>query len=87
MITSFIEMLELSNFCRTTTSTAKFESCDKILLVTSWTKTKTSYPLFQNTFISRSPRVANFAYIIKIATMFKQSLKTQTKLKELEVMY
>ena len=31
-------MLELPNFDRMTTSTIKFESQDKALLVTSWTK-------------------------------------------------
>ena len=42
--------------------------------------------------ISTRPRAVNFAHIIKIATMFiktylKQPSKTQTKLKELKVMY
>ena len=35
-------------------------------------------PLFQNTFVLRSPRVANFADIIKIVAMFIK--KTQKKL-------
>ena len=37
----------------------------------------------------KAPRVANFYDIIKIATMLikKKCLKTQAKLKELEVMY
>ena len=36
----------------------------------------TPKPLFKNTFILRRPRVANFADIIKIATMFiKATLK------------
>ena len=44
--------------------------------------------LFKNTFILRRPGVAIFGDIIKIVTMFiKQSLKTQEKLKELEIMY
>ena len=30
----------------------------------------TSQPLFQNIFILRRPKVANFADIVKIATMF-----------------
>ena len=49
-----------------------------MLSVTSWTKIVTSRPLFQNTFILRMPRVANFADIIKIATMIfkKKPLKT-----------
>ena len=36
----------------------------------SWTETVMSKPLFQKTFISRRPRVAHSADIIKIATMF-----------------
>ena len=70
MITSVIEMLELPNFGRMTPSTIYFESRDKILLLTSQTKIMTSKPLFQNTFISRRPRVADFAENIKIRTMF-----------------
>ena len=43
---------------------------------------------YENTFILRRPRVAIFADIIKIVTMFiKTSLKTQKMLKELEIMY
>ena len=46
---------------------------------------------FQKTFILRRPRVAIFADIIKIVTMFtillKQSLKFQEKLEEIEIMY
>ena len=42
MITFLIEMLELQNFGDMTTSTVLFESCDKILLVTSWTDIVTS---------------------------------------------
>ena len=38
MITSLIEMLEPPNFGHMTTCTIEFESHDKILLVTSWTK-------------------------------------------------
>ena len=46
-----------------------------------------SLPLFQNMFILRRPRVANFADIIKIATMFiKTTFKDPEKLKELEIM-
>ena len=40
-MTSLIEMLELQNFAHMTTSTISFESRDKILLVTSWTKIMT----------------------------------------------
>ena len=37
MITSLKEIQELPNFGHMTASTLKFESRDKILLVTSWT--------------------------------------------------
>ena len=36
----------------------------------SWTEIMVSQLLFQNTFILRRPRVANFADIIKIANTF-----------------
>ena len=42
MITSLIEMLELPNFDHMTTSTIKFKSRDKNLLVTSWTEVMVS---------------------------------------------
>ena len=42
VITSLIQMLELSNFGHMTTSTIYIESRDKILLVTSWTEIMTS---------------------------------------------
>ena len=42
-----------------------------------------SQSLFQNTFILRRSRVANFADILKIATIF---VKTK-KVKDLEYMY
>ena len=42
MITSLIEMLELSNFSHMTTSTSQIESRNKILLVTLWTEVMTS---------------------------------------------
>ena len=38
MITSLVEILELSNFGHMTTSTIQFDSLEKILLVTSHTK-------------------------------------------------
>ena len=48
----------------------------------------TSLSLFQNTVILRRPGVAIFADIIKIIARFiKKNLKTQKKLKELEIMY
>ena len=59
VITSLIETLELPNFGHITTSTIKFDSCDKILLVTSWIEIMTS----------RRPSVTIFADIIKIVTM------------------
>ena len=40
------------------------------LLVTSWTEIMMSLSLFQNTFILKRPRAANFADIIKTATIF-----------------
>ena len=52
----------------------------KILLVTSWTEIKTPQPLFQNTCLLGRPRVANFADISKIATIFiKATLKKLIK--------
>ena len=44
--------------------------------------------LFQNTLILIRPRVVISADVIKVVTMFiKKTLKTQKKLKELEIMY
>ena len=46
----------------------------------------TSQPLFQITVVFRRPGVAIFVDIIKIITRFiKKSLKTEEKLKELEI--
>ena len=70
MITSFIEVLELPNFGHVTTSTIKFESRDKFLLIMSQTEIMTSQPLFLNASILRRPRVAIFADVIKIITIF-----------------
>ena len=42
MITSLIDMLDLINFGHMTTSTMKFESFDKTLLVTSWAEVMAS---------------------------------------------
>ena len=71
-----------------TTSTIEFESRNKTLLVTSWTEIMTSQPLFQNSFILRRPKVAIFAHIIKIITMYiKKIFKLKKKLKELEIMH
>ena len=48
----------------------------------------TSQPLFQNTIILRRPGVVIFDESIKIiATFIKTTLKTQEKLKELEIIY
>ena len=45
----------------------------------------TSKPLFRNNFILRRSRVANFADMIKIASMFiKTTFKDLKKIKELE---
>ena len=64
MITSLIVILESPNVGQMTTFTILFESRDKVLLVTEilpWTEIMTSSPLYQNVFILRSPKVANFA--------------------------
>ena len=46
----------------------------------------TLQPLFQNNFILRKPRVANFADIIKIAIMFtKKAFKDSKKVKKLKL--
>ena len=69
MITSFIEILQLPSFGHMSTSTIQFGSCDKILLLTSWTEIVTTYSFFQNNFVLRRPGVANFVDI-KIALIF-----------------
>ena len=79
MITSLIEMLELPNFGHMTTSATEFESRNKILLVTSWTKIMTSWPLFQNTCILKRPQEAIFADIIKIVTIFIKAILKDSK--------
>ena len=80
MTTFPIEMQGTSNFGHITTSTIEFESRDKILLVISQTEFMMSWPLFQNTFTLRWPRVSNFADTIKIATMFmKATFKNSEK--------
>ena len=61
MITSLIVILESPNVGQMTTFTILFESRDKVLLVKPWTEIMTSSPLYQNVFILRSPKVANFA--------------------------
>ena len=58
----------------------QFESLDKILFVTPSTRIVTSGSLFQNSFILRRPRVANFTSIINIATIFiKTTFKNSKK--------
>ena len=44
-------MLQLPNFFHMTTFTIEYESRDKIILLTSWTETVTSEPLFQNNYL------------------------------------
>ena len=60
VIVPLIKMREIPNFGHINTST---ESRGKILLVMLWTKIMRSLPLFQNSFIVRGPRVANFTDI------------------------
>ena len=53
-----------------------------------WADIVTPQPLFQNTFILKSPRVANSADLIKIATMIiKTAFKDSKRLNELEIMH
>ena len=81
-------MPEIPNFGHMTAFTVWFESRDKVFLVVSWTEIMTWHSSYQNAFILRRPSLANFADIIKISTMFiKKPLKTEKKLKELEIMY
>ena len=70
MITSLIEMLELPNLGHRSTSTVQSESRDKILLMTLWILIMMLKSLFQNTFILRESRGANFGDIMKIAIIF-----------------
>ena len=57
-----------------------FEPRDKLILVTSWAEIMSPWPLFQNTFIIRRPRVAIFAGIIKIMTMFIKKIFKYSKI-------
>ena len=72
MITSLIEMLELPNFGHMTTSTIQFESRNK----DDGDVMDKNYDVitFQKTFVLRRAGVANFADIIKIATMFIKTI-------------
>ena len=71
--------MELPNFYHLTASTILFELRDKILLVTSWAKTLTSKLFFPKMFISKRPRRAIFADIIKIVTMFNKTILKYSK--------
>ena len=84
MIASLTEMLELSHFGQITEFTIEFESCNKVLLLTSWTKTMTPQLFFQKNLILRRLRVAIFAGIIKIVTLFiKTTHKDSRKIKRI----
>ena len=82
MITFLIEMLELPNFGHMTKSTIWFKSRDKVLLVTSWTEIMTSKPLFQNTFVSRRPKVAIFGDITLVTMFIKKIFLDFSRLKK-----
>ena len=72
-------MLELPNFDRMTQSTMQFESRNKNFLGDVIDRKFDDF---------RRPRVANFAETIKLQPCFlKQPLKTQAKLKKLEITY
>ena len=63
-------------------------SGDKTLLVTSETKIMTSKPLIQNIFFWEDLEKTIFLTTLKLQMfLIKQPLKTQAKLKELEIMY
>ena len=80
VITSLMDVLKLPNLGHMTISKIQFESCEKILLVMSWTEIMMSKPLFQNIFMSRKPsRVAIFADIIKIVNMFIKKIFKDSK--------
>ena len=70
MIISLWKVLELPRYGHMTPSTVKYDSRKKILLVTSSAEIMAPKSLFQNTFILRKPRVAIFADITKIVTIF-----------------
>ena len=55
---------------------------DNILLVTSWREIMTSQPFLKNMYILRKARIAVFADIIKILSMFiKKIFKDSKKVK------
>ena len=84
MITSLINMLHLPNFGCMTTSTTKFESPDKNFVGDVMDKTYDVITLFETAFILRKFRVATFAEIIKIVTIFtKKILKDSKKVKRI----
>ena len=83
LLTSFIKTLGLTNVGHMTWSIIWFESRDNFLMM-SWIEIMTSKPSFQNVFILRKHRVANFVNIIKIpVTFIKLTFKDSKKLKEL----
>ena len=64
-------MLELPNFDHIATYTVLFDSCDKILLVTSLTEIMTPLTEINSKHLFlRRLRIDNFTDIIKIANMF-----------------
>ena len=57
-------------------------------IVTSWTEIMMGNLYFKITFVLRRPRVAIFAEIIKIGTIFTKAIfRDSKKSKELEIMY
>ena len=79
MITSLIEMLDLPNVFRMTASTIYSGSLDETLLVKSWTKNHVPIIFISKTFMLRRPRVAIFADINKIVTMFIKTIFEDSK--------
>ena len=79
MITSLIEILDLANCSHIITFIIWFKSRNKNLLVMSLTEIMKSWPLFQNTFILRRPRVTIFSEIIKIVTRFIKTFFKESK--------
>ena len=63
-------MLHLPNFGYMTWSTIYFELPEKIFVGEVMDKTNDDITLFQNTFILRKLRIAAFADIIEIVTIF-----------------
>ena len=87
MITFLTEILELTNFGHMATSAIYFELRHKTLLVTPWTETMTSKNLFKHTFILKKPKVPILLTSKFQPCLLPKSLKAQTKLKGLEIMF